>query len=325
MSGLFGARVVVTGAAGYVATRVIRLLAPGAGCVVRVDRPGAVFEPVAARVEDVAADVRDAEIWPRLIDRADVIFHFAAQTSVYTAAQDAAADARINVQPMLALLECCRRGGRRPTVIFSGTVTEAGLTERLPVDESAPDRPITVYDLHKLMAEQYLKHYVREGAVRGAVLRLANVYGPGPKSSSADRGILNLMIRKALAGEPLTVYGRGEFVRDYVYVEDVARAFVAAAGQADRVSGRHFVIGSGQGHTIAEALNLVADRAAIRTGKRVPVVHVDPPATLSPIEARNFVADSSAFAEATGWSPEVPLADGIDRTIESLAAGQVRG
>ncbi len=317
---LAGARIVITGAAGYVATRVIALLRAVDCRIVRVDRPGAVFEPVGgpARVEDVAADIREPAVWSGLLDGTDIVIHFAAQTSVYVAAQDAAADARINVQPMLALLEACRRDGRRPAVLFSGTVTEAGLTERLPVDESVPDRPITIYDLHKLMAEQYLKHYACEGVVRGGVLRLANVYGPGPKSSSADRGVLNLMVRKALAGEPLTVYGRGEFVRDYVYVEDVARAFVLAAANIDRVNGRHFVVGSGVGHTLAQAINLVADRVAMRTGHRVPVLHVDPPASLSPIESRNFVADSSAFAQATGWRADTGLEAGIDRTIESM-------
>jgi nucleoside-diphosphate-sugar epimerase len=144
------------------------------------------------------------------------------------------------------------------------------------------------------------------------------VYGPGPRSSSADRGVLNLMLRRALAGEALTVYGSGEHIRDYIYIEDVARAFLLAAANAERLEGRYFVLGSGRGYPIAEALNLVADRAALRTGQRVPVVHVDPPATLSPIEARNFVADTTAFRQATGWTAGVGLADGIDRTIETL-------
>jgi nucleoside-diphosphate-sugar epimerase len=168
------------------------------------------------------------------------------------------------------------------------------------------------------MAERYLSYYVAQGVVRGATLRLANVYGPGPRSSSADRGVLNLMIRRALAGEALTIYGSGEHIRDYIYIEDVARAFLLAAINADHLGGRYVVIGSGSGHTIAEAVHLVADRAALHTGRRAPVVHVEPPATLSPIESRNFVADTTAFRQASNWTAAVTLTDGIDRTIMAL-------
>ena len=166
------------------------------------------------------------------------------------------------------------------------------------------------------MAEQYLKYYVRQGIVCGAVLRLANVYGPGPESCRADRGILNQMTRRALAGEPLTVYGRGSQLRDYVYIEDVIRAFLEATRMIDRLNSKHFVIGSGQGYTIAQAMNLVSERAALKTGSRVSVIHIDPPSPQSPIESRNFVADSSQYSQATGWQPRYSLAEGIDRTIE---------
>jgi nucleoside-diphosphate-sugar epimerase len=192
----------------------------------------------------------------------------------------------------------------------------------LPVDENHPDYPVTIYDLHKLMAEGYLKHYTAQDVVRGAVLRLANVYGPGAKSSSADRGVLNLMIQKALKGETLTVYGDGNYMRDFVYVEDVAHAFLEAGAKIDGVNGQHFVIGSGQGHTIAEAVNLVAERVALKTGQRVPVIHVEPPAALSQIETRNFVADTTRFSYATGWKARVSLVEGIDRTIDYLFTTQ---
>jgi len=187
------------------------------------------------------------------------------------------------------------------------------------VDESHPDHPITVYDLHKQMAEQYLRWYTEQGFVRGVTLRLANVYGPGPLSSRSDRGILNQMVRRALAGEPLTIYGAGDPLRDYIYVKDVARAFIAAARHSAALNGRYFVIGSGQGHTIAEAMRMIAARCGARTGREVPVQHIDPPGALSPIEQRHFVADSHRFCAATGWQAHHTLADGIDLTLEAFS------
>ncbi|MBI2822486.1 MAG: NAD-dependent epimerase/dehydratase family protein [Acidobacteria bacterium] len=321
-----GKRILITGGAGYLATSLVRLLQP-AGCrIVRLGRPGASFPPVegTSEIEDRTGDIRQRAVWESVLEGIDAVFHFAAQTSVYKANEDPRADLQVNVTPMLHLLEACRRRERKTAILFAGTVTEVGIPARLPVDESHPDHPVTIYDVHKLAAETYLKCYARLGFVRGAVLRLSNVYGPGPASSSADRGVLNQMVCRALRGEPLTVYGKGQHLRDYLYVEDAARAFLDAARNMDRVDGQYFVIGSGQGHTLVQAVHRVAERVHQKTGRVVPVVHVEPPAGLSPIEARDFVADTSRFAEATGWKARVPLDEGLDRTVDAFLAANLQ-
>ena len=314
-------KILITGGAGYLATNLVQRLKNTECEMVRMGREGAVFPAVRgeARITDVTGDVRDRAAWDGVLADTDFIFHFAAQTSVPIAERDPSADLQANVVPILHLIEACRKSGRRPAVLFSSTVTVAGIPPRLPVDETQPDLPVTVYDTHKLISEHYLKCFTREGMIQAAILRLANVYGPGPKSSQSDRGILNQMMRRALAGEALTIYGRGEFLRDYVYVDDVVDAFLRAGRDIGRTNGRHFVIGSGKGHTIAQAIRLVADRTAEKTGKKVEVKQVDPPASLSPIEDRNFVADHSRFSEATGWKPRIALKDGIDRTLEAFS------
>ena len=129
-----------------------------------------------------------------------------------------------------------------------------------------------------------------------------------------------MMVRRALSGEALTIYGDGNFIRDYIYVEDVASAFIMAASNIDQVNGAHFIIGSGDGHTIAEALHLVAASVERKTGRCVQVLHVDPPATLSPIEKRNFVAATDRFTAATNWRSKVTLQEGIDRVIDDFVA-----
>jgi UDP-glucose 4-epimerase len=317
-----GKAILITGGGGYLAHSVLRTLKEIDCRVVRFGRSAEKMAALQSRatIENVAGDVRDADLWPSLLDGIDIVFHFAAQTSVYVAAQDAVADLHANVLPMLHLLETCRLKKSRPTIIFAGTATEVGLSATIPVDESQPDCPITIYDLHKLMAEKYLAHYANEGIVRGATLRLANVYGPGPRSSSADRGVLNMMIRRALAGEPMTVYGQGNETRDYVYSDDVADACLRCVADIQQTNGGYFVIGSGEGHTILEAMTLVADRVALKTGVRAPLVQVEPPQPPSPIEARNFVADSGLFTRLTGWRAKVGLTEGIDRTIEAIAS-----
>jgi nucleoside-diphosphate-sugar epimerase len=260
----------------------------------------------------------DATAWREALRGVDVVFHLAAQTSVTMAMADLAADLRANVYPLAQLLQTCRNWKFTPTVLFAGTATEAGLTEMLPVTEDARDEPITIYDIHKLTAELYLKAFCAAHVCRGATLRLANVYGPGPTSGPPDRGVLNAMIRKALCGEQLTVFGDGSFLRDYVYVYDVARAFVFAASRIERVNGQHFLIGSGIGWKFVDAIRKVAERVTARTGKSVSVKHIADSAHETPIDKRNFVADISRFSTATGWRPRIRLEEGIDLTIESL-------
>jgi len=314
---LSGKQILITGGAGYLANNLLKLLADIECKVIRLDRPGTTFEMVShPQTENVTADIREPDVWEQILKNVDVVFHFAAQTSVYVAMENPMADFQINVLPMLRMIEVCRRQVWKPIILFSGTATEVGLTSKWPVDETAYEDPVSIYDIHKLSAEKYLKHYVREGFVYGAVLRLANVYGPGPRSSSGDRGVLNLMMRKAIQGEPLIIYGDGCFVRDYVFVEDVAQAFVHTAINIGNANGKHYLVGSGQGHTLAEAINLVADRAALKIGRRPQVLHVEPPRTISSIESRNFVANTARLTEATGWRPRVDLVLGIDRTLD---------
>lgn len=310
--------ILITGGGGYLASCIVRLLTDVDCFIVRLGRPGASFSPVSgrAKINDISGDVRDSAVWEEILSNIDVVFHLAAQTSAYEANNNPADDLKSNVLPMLYLLETCFKRGWQKIILFSSTVTITGIPLSLPVNENHPENPVTIYDLHKQMAENYLKYYIKKGAVKGAVLRLANVYGPGPKSSRSDRGILNQMIRRALAGEPLTVYGAGDQLRDYVYVEDVALAFLEAACNIESVNGRHFVIGSGHGYTIEQAMNLVSERVALKTGTAVPVVHVDPPSALLPIESRNFVADIGQFSEATGWIASYMLDEGIDLTME---------
>jgi len=313
-------KILITGGRGCLGSSLTKMLGH-VGCkIIRLGRSevdqSIDIKGIKADLTDIKGDIRDKKTWLDNLEGVDFVFHFAAQTSVYVAEQNPQADLAINIMPMLHLLETCREKKLNPIVLFSGTVTEAGLTERLPVNEDCRDHPITVYDLHKWMAENYLKHYTRMGIVNGVVLRLANVYGPGPKSSSGDRGVLNMMIKKALQGQELTVYGDGRYMRDYVYVEDVAQAFLNAVVNIDAVTGKHFVIGSGEGYTILQAINLVAERVAIKTGKRVPVVNIEPPSLLSPIEFRNFVADTRQYTESTDWRAKWSLTEGIDATIQ---------
>lgn len=317
------ARYLITGGAGYLGSSLTRQLAARGDRVRRLFRGEKQPEPFANElIEDFSGDITSRADLERAIADVDVICHLAAQTSIYVADADPLADLEANVRPMLNLLEACRVRGSKPSVILASTATLAGISPPLPVAADWPDEPATIYEVHKQSAERYLKHYVSRGHVRGCALRLANVFGPGPKSSRPDRGILNGMVRRALAGETLKIYGTGEFLRDYIYVDEAARAFICAADRVDEVNGRHYFLASGTGHTLGDAVRLVARLVGQRLGKTIAVEHVAPPATLAPIENRNFVADVTPLFEAAGFRAGVSLEQGLEQTIDYfLGAG----
>ena len=256
----------MTGAAGFIGGRLVD--SPGRGRLPdhpgRASRAPPIDSRSAATVIDVIGDVGDRAIWDQVAD-ADIVFHFAAQTSSAVAADesgrgfprqrhaDASPAGRVPAERR-AVRSCCSRAPSRRRASPS----------RLPVNEDEPDDPITVYDRHKLMAEEDLKAAASQGVVRGATLRLANVYGPGAHGRAQRSRHPEPHDQAAMRGEPLTVYGTGEYVRDYVFVEDVVDAFLMAAVHPEQVNGRHFVVGSGRG--ITHSRRLRAGGGARRSG-----------------------------------------------------------
>jgi len=312
-------KILITGASGYVAWSLIKQLVKFDCTLICFSRDAKKIEKQKgnANFQFIEGNYQDQVTFQKAVKNSDIIFHLASQTSVYDAEKDPLADYEANVRPMQLLLEACRINNNCPIIIFSGTSTQCGMPREFPIDENVIDNPITTYDFHKLQAERWLKFYTNQGWVKGVSLRLTNVYGPGPKTSSADRGILNLMIQKALRGEELTVYGTGKYIRDYVYIQDVISAFLSAPFYIKDLIGKHFVLGSGEGKTINDAIHLVGKLVSQKTGKQVVVKYVKLPSDLLQIEFRDFVSDISGFSLCTKWKPKYTLRKGIGVTITS--------
>ena len=311
------APVLVTGASGYLASRLVPALI-SAGVTVQLLSRRRPSLPMLLPYF-VGSPDGDPRTLRESVRGVRTIFHLAGQTSVADAKRDPYGDLTANVIGMLRLLDAVSNAQQPPAIVFAGTVTEAGIPPGDTLDEGAPDRPMTVYDIHKLAAEKHLEAASMRGQVRGVTLRFANIYGPGAASGAVDRGVLNQMMRRASNGEPLTVFGSGSQLRDYTFIDDIVDALLRAASHAVPLSGKHFVIGSGDRRSIAAIIQLVAERASSRLGRGIGVQRADPPADQDPIDRRSYVVDASAFTRATGWSPKVTLADGINRTLEWIA------
>jgi nucleoside-diphosphate-sugar epimerase len=303
--------VVITGARGYIGSALAEKLANQGHVLRLVSRSLATPPAGSAGVEYCTADLRDPHSWAGLLRGADAVVHLSSRTDLRVAESNPADDNDVNVRPVHALVEAAQTADRPPTVVFASAVTIAGPRPQIPVDEAAPNKPCSVYDRHKLAGEMILGQATARGIVRACSLRLSNVYGYGGVSINANRGIVNLMLSRAVTGEPLTLYGQGAYMRDFIHVDDVVDAFrraIAAPGVCD---GQHYVIASGRSHTLAEAYELIAEVALEQIGCRIEIVRVREPADLHPIERRDFVGDSRAFQERTGWCPQFALRAGI--------------
>jgi nucleoside-diphosphate-sugar epimerase len=313
---------VVTGARGYIGSALVPLLRERGYTVRCVSRSSSPLQSdPSGGIEYVKADLRQPEAWQEVLAGAGGVVHLAARTDLRAAEANEADDSEMNVQPLNALVTACeRRSGGALPVVFASTASIFGDRPVLPVDESMPDNPLSVYDRHKLAGEHVLAQATRSGALSGRSLRLANVYGltsnPGAIASvNSNRGILNAMMIRAIEGQALNVFGTGDYLRDFIHLDDVLAAFVAALEMNAEVRPRSFVIASGRAHRLLGAFRLIADEAEGLTGRRVDVCMVAEPAELHRSERRDFHGNSSLFTSETGWVPRVSLQEGVRRFL----------
>lgn len=307
--------VAITGGYGYIGSALREALRQTSARIVLVS--GRSREPIAG-VLALQADIRTRECWTEIVPQADIVFHLAGNTSIHTAACDGAGSLNSTVLPLTHLVTAARNIRRRVRVVYASTATVYGLPQRLPVGEETDPRPVTTYDLHKVFAERQLELASCQGTLEGVSLRLTNVYGPSPGSSADDRGILNKIAARALGGSQIPVYGGGRYLRDYVYIDDVVRAFLAA-GILPRPAGHAFNVGSGIATAVRDAFGLIVDQAKRATGATAHLCDVPWPEEPDPIESRNFVADIRRIEDAYGWKPMVSLPDGVRRLIDFLS------
>jgi len=305
--------IVITGARGYIGKALAERLASEGYALQLVSRSASPARtmPARANCNYRAADLRDPRSWSELLSDADVVVHLSARTDLRAAEANPNGDENINVRPLRALVEAALASSVAPKIIFASAATIVGPNPQIPVNDAAHDNPCSVYDRNKLACETILREATGRGAVRACSLRLANVYGYGGASINANRGILNIMMRRAIDGEALTLYGTGGYVRDFIHIDDAIEAFHSAIVTPEVCDGSHYVIASGRGHTLAEAYAMITQAAMEHLQRKVEIVRVAEPTNLHPIEKRNFIGDSGVFRTRTGWRPRFELRAGI--------------
>lgn len=295
----------VTGGAGFIGSNLVdALVADGRPVHVVDDLSHGSADRVAPEARFHEIDIREAARLAEVVTtaRPTTIFHLAAQADVRRAVEDPVHDAGVNLIGTINVLEAARTVGAR--VVFASTGGAAyGEGDDLPVPtpEGVAPRPLSQYGMSKVAAEGYCHVYGRLHRVPAAVLRLANVYGPR-QDPHGEAGVVAIFCGCALAGRAPTVFGDGLQTRDYVYVGDVIRAFLAA----DAGTPGHTVnIGTG---TESSVLDLIAG------------LDIETPAVFAPErpgELQRSALDATLARKLYGWAPTMPLRDGLRATLAS--------
>ncbi len=308
-------KALVTGGAGFIGSNLVdRLLAEGHAVDVVDDLSSGRLANLADARSDRAHEFRFHQLdvcdpkASELIERCrpDVVFHLAAQIDVRVSVSDPVRDARINVIGTLNVLEGARRAASRKVVFASsgGTIYGAVDPEDLPVTEAHPQHPVAPYGVSKKVATDYLHAYRELHQLEYTSLALANVYGPR-QDPHGEAGVVAIFAGRLLAGEQCRIFGDGEQTRDYVYVDDVADAFVRAA---DRGSGLLCNIGTGVETSVNELYATMAANAGVAT----PAEHA--PARTGELE--RSALDAGRAELHLGWQSFTSLAAGTARTLE---------
>jgi len=302
-------RALVTGGAGFIGSHVVDLLLEKGFEVEVIDdlsagRRSNLKPNVKLKVKSVH------EISSEDVKGFDVIIHCAAQVSTFFSVDYPEEDFKRNALSTFNLFETCRKHNDNALIIFTSSRSVHGHIEEGKIaDENFPFNPSTFYNVHKIYGELLCKIYHELYGMKFVILRPSNVYGPRqPYWMSGWYNFIAYWIKLALENKPIPIYGTGEQIRDYTYVEDTARAYILAIEKKEKAIGNAFLLPTG----IGTSLNQLADLIIKLTGSKSIKQYLPPRKG----DIMRFVGSYKKAKEILGWEPKVSLEEGLKREIE---------
>jgi len=274
-------------------------------------------------VKYIQVDWQDLQI-PEIND-VDVIVHLAHQTSAYQARKDVEADIQSNLISTVRIIESVRKSPRPIHFIYMGSLTEYGTMNVNPINESHRNfNPETFYDCSKLAVELYLRQFQAEEVLNTLTLiRLGNLYGFTENPKQMHRGFFDNAIFDAYHGQEVTCYGDGNFLRDFIHVDDLIAGILAFIESSDGAADGMFNLAGGTGHTLRVALNEIGEQLNLVGKGPMRIRYQDFPLNAYSIEKRNHVADISLIKKSINWTPKISLSVGISKSINYYSSADI--
>lgn len=299
-------RILIIGGAGFLGSN-IAIEALKKGHSVRIlTRPTRSLERLVTaldRVEVFHGDFLDDHVVGEALAGVDAVVHSLSTTFPKTVVASAVYDVSTNLVPTMRLVDLCIRHGVRNLTYLSSGGTVYGEARYLPIDEEHPRSPLSLYGLSKLTIENYLQFIAREQKLSAKILRVSNPYGP-TQNAFGVQGIVGVALGRMRRGMPVTIFGDGQNIRDYIDVRDVADAVVRAIEYPESTV---INIGTGVGTSIVDLVNLIAREAGVEC-------RLEWAADRTIDVRRNILANTRA-REQLGWTPSIALDEGIREAV----------
>lgn len=309
-------KILITGGLGFIGSNLARRLVQLGADVTLVDSlipqyGGNLFNihDFKDQVNVNICDVRDPFAMKYLVKEKDYLFNLAGQTSHLDSMSDPQTDLDINASAQLSILEACRQANPEIKIIFASTRQLYGKPDYLPVDEKHPIRPVDVNGINKLAGEWYHLLYNNVYGIRACALRLTNTYGPGMRVKDARQTFLGIWVRQILEGQPIRVFGNGQQLRDFNYVDDCVEALLLAASQ-EIANGKVYNLGSSEVINLKDLANLLTRLDDSATYELVPF-----PPERKAIDIGDYYSDFSLIQQELGWTPKIDLTEGLKKTL----------
>jgi len=312
-----GQKVLVTGGLGFIGSNLaIRLVASGARVTI-VDcldpESGANpfnIEPIKHDVEVLRGDCCDLDLMRRLVRGCSHVFNLAGHVSHVESMQDPFSDLRMNTIAPLTVLEACKAENREARVVYSSTRQVYGRTDVLPLVETLLLKPVDVNGVNKMAGEWYHAVYNRAYNMPTVALRLVNTYGPRQLVKHSRQGFIGWFIRLAMDGKEIELFGDGQQLRGFNYIDDVVDALLLA-GASKIVAGDYFNLGGMKPFSLETFVQLLLRIAGQGSYRIVPF-----PPEKKAIDVGSVFSSWMKFHFATGWQPRVSLEEGLVKTVE---------
>jgi UDP-glucose 4-epimerase len=300
-------KTLVTGGAGFIGSHLCEQLLAGGHDVLVLDDLStgrlANLESFKTRagLRFQQADIRDADATRDSFSGVDWVFHLAGLADIVPSIEEPNRYFSVNVQGTLNVLESARAAGVK-RLVYAASSSSYGIPDAYPTPETAPIDPQYPYALTKYMGEELVLHWARTYRMPAASLRLFNVYGPRSRTTGAYGAVFGVFLAQKIHGKPFTIVGDGRQTRDFTYVTDVARAFIAAA-ESD-VTGEAMNVGSGNHYSVNRLVELLQGEKT-----HIPKRPGEPDTTF---------ADVGKISRLLGWRATVTLEEGVANMIRHL-------
>ncbi|MBN23406.1 MAG: NAD-dependent dehydratase [Bdellovibrionaceae bacterium] len=252
-------------------------------------------------VEFIQADIATPGKWMDAFNGVEEVFHIAALADIVPSIQNPVAYFQSNVTGTLNVLEASKKANIKK-IIYAASSSCYGITDQTPTPESATIQTEYPYALTKNLGEQLILHWEKVYGVPAISLRFFNVYGTRSRTSGTYGAVFGVFLAQKIANQPFTVVGDGTQVRDFVYVEDVARAAIMASQSS--FTGKVYNIGTGTPASVNRIVEILGG----------DVVHLPK----RPGEPDSTHADISAIQKDLGWKPLISIEEGIQRMLEQI-------